>query len=202
MRRADVSTKSIASQIVDTAGQGAKTLESKLLLCWDELPHWRRDNAFIVTGYRQVKPSYSHTLFSLLHLHNESVNIWSHLIGAILAISSGTYLYQVIHPRYESASSSDIIVFACFFGGAILCLGMSATFHALLCHSEEVARWGNKLDYSGIVALIVGSYVPALYYGFFCRPTLMTPYLCLVGRSKGALNKVANSRRTRHRGGF
>ncbi|CAH0054348.1 unnamed protein product [Clonostachys solani] len=180
LRRADVSAKSIASQIVDTADQGAKKLESKLLLCWDELPHWRRDNIFIETGYRQVKPSYTHSLFSILHLHNESVNIWSHLIGAILAISTGIYLYQVIHPRYESASSSDIVVFACFFGGAILCLGMSATYHALLCHSEEVARWGNKLDYSGIVALIVGSYVPALYYGFFCRPTLMTSYLSLI----------------------
>lgn len=41
----------------------------------------------------------------------------------------------------------------------------------------EVSKWGNKLDYSGIVFLIVGSFVPALYYGLFCLPTLMTTYL-------------------------
>jgi adiponectin receptor len=60
---------------------------------------------------------------------------------------------------------------------------MSATFHALVDHSQAVAKWGNKLDYTGIVALIVGSYVPALYYGFFCKPALMSSYLYLVRES-------------------
>lgn len=98
----------------------------------------------------------------------------------MVAVFSAAYVYYVVHPRYEEASSADVFVFSCFFGGAILCLGMSATFHALVDHSEAVAKWGNKLDYTGIVALIVGSYVPALYYGFFCRPTLMSAYLYLV----------------------
>jgi adiponectin receptor len=62
----------------------------------------------------------------------------------------------------------------------VVCLGMSATFHTLSNHSDTVAKWGNKLDYTGIVALIVGSYVPALYYGFFCLPNLMTAYLWVV----------------------
>jgi predicted membrane channel-forming protein YqfA (hemolysin III family) len=62
----------------------------------------------------------------------------------------------------------------------VVCLGMSATFHTLSNHSDTVAKWGNKLDYTGIVALIVGSYVPALYYGFFCLPNLMTVYLWVV----------------------
>jgi adiponectin receptor len=48
----------------------------------------------------------------------------------------------------------------------------------MLCnHSERVAKWGNKLDYTGIVLLIVGSYVPALWYGFFCREGVLTVYL-------------------------
>jgi adiponectin receptor len=89
-------------------------------------------------------------------------------------------LYYVIRPRHEFATLSDVLVFACFIGGAGLCLGMSATFHAVLNHSQKVARWGNKLDYTGIIVLIVGSFVPALYYGFFCMPTLLTAYLCLV----------------------
>lgn len=87
-----------------------------------------------------------------------------------------------------------MLVFACFFGGAILCLGMSATYHALCNHSQAVAKWGNKLDYTGIVALIVGSYVPALYYGFFCRPTLLTFYLSLVRAQNHMISfKVANT---------
>lgn len=59
----------------------------------------------------------------------------------------------------------------------MLCLGLSATFHTIMNHSAEVAKWGNKLDYSGIVFLIVGSYVPALYYALFCLPNLLTVYM-------------------------
>ncbi|KYK54461.1 hemolysin-iii channel protein [Drechmeria coniospora] len=174
-----------SSSSKDALIAAVKTLEHKaertLLLLWDDLPAWRRDNAFIHSGYRQIRASYSHAFRSLFYLHNESVNIWSHLVGALLAMTSATYLYYEIQPRYASASSSDVLVFSCFFGGAVLCLGMSATYHAIQDHSPSVARWGNKLDYTGIVALIVGSYVPAMYYGFFCKPTLLTVYLGLVG---------------------
>lgn len=173
------STAKTPSSVADTAADKG-TLKETLLLLWDDLPHWRRDNSYIRSGYRHIKPSYTHSLFSLTHLHNESVNIWSHLLGAIVAIGAAAYSYLLVHPRYDSASNGDVIAFAAFFGGAVSCLGMSATFHALLSHSEDVARWGNKLDYTGIVVLIVGSYVPALYYGFFCTPQLMKSYLSLV----------------------
>ncbi|PNY23160.1 ADIPOR-like receptor IZH2 [Tolypocladium capitatum] len=142
----------------DTIVAAVKTLELKaehtVLLVWDDLPAWRRDNAFIRSGYRQIRASYGHALRSLFYLHNESVNVWSHLVGALVAVAGSLYLYCVIHPRYASATTADVLAFSCFFGGAVLCLGMSATFHALVDHSEEVARWGNKLDYTGIVALI------------------------------------------------
>lgn len=154
-------------------------------MLWDELPAWRRDNAYILSGYRRERASYLHALRSLFYMHNESVNIWSHLVGAILAAGVSCYAYAVVRPRYDSARPDDVLVFACFFGGAVLCLGMSATYHALVSHSPAVAKWGNKLDYTGIVALIVGSYVPALYYGFFCDRNLLTIYLTLVGFPQG-----------------
>ena len=42
-----------------------KKAESKLLLLWDDLPPWRRDNAFIRSGYRQIRASYAHSFQSL-----------------------------------------------------------------------------------------------------------------------------------------
>ena len=150
------------------------------LVSWKDLPLWRRDNAFICAGYRRICPSYAHSIGSLFYLHNQSVNIWSHLLGAAVVVHGSLYLYCVIKPRYESTTPADLFVFASFLGGAVLCLGMSATFHAVLDHSPEMARWGNKLDYTGIVVLIVGSNVPALYYGFFCKPKMLAAYICLV----------------------
>ena len=175
-----------AESLASTAKQVEARVGRALLLLWDELPEWRRDNAFIRGGYRATSNSYRRSLASVAYLHNESVNIWSHLLGAVgFGGIGGAGLFLgsssvVVLPRYGSASGSDVLVFSCFFAGALLCLGMSATFHALCNHSPAVATWANKLDYSGIVFLIVGSYVPALYYGFFCLPRMMTVYLYMV----------------------
>ncbi|KAI8964928.1 HlyIII-domain-containing protein [Daldinia sp. FL1419] len=162
---------STSSALVQAAKDVEQKIASALLVLWDDLPSWRRDNHYIISGYRPDSNSYWRSFTSLFYVHNESVNIWTHLLGALFFPSVGAWLYHVIAPRYASANSSDVLVFACFFTGAVLCLD------TLLNHSAEVAKWGNKLDYSGIVFLIVGSYVPALYYGLFCQPELMTIYL-------------------------
>lgn len=187
-------------------------LEKTYLLLFSELPNWRRDNPAILTGYRPESGSWVRSASSLFYLHNESVNVWTHLLGAAAFFILGTYALLLFWEKqiatatsvmtaavantetdpvsiimtatpqnhYAAVNNSDRLVFACFFGGAVGCLSMSATYHLLSNHSEHVAKWGNKLDYTGIVVLIMGSYVPALYYGLFCRAELMALYLYLV----------------------
>ncbi|KAK1994455.1 HlyIII-domain-containing protein [Colletotrichum falcatum] len=187
------SAEGLLSSVETTVGGLEKKVEEALLVMWDDLPAWRRDNAFILTGYRRDSNSYLGSLRSLAYLHNESVNIWSHLLGAAAFLVAAAVLRSAAAPRYATAAPADVLVFACFFAGAVACLGMSATYHALSNHSPEVAKWGNKLDYSGIVFLIVGSYVPALYYGFYCHPDLMRFYLstiCLLGLGCGAVSWI------------
>lgn len=171
--------KSTLQALEDTVAATAHTLEKKLtaLIHWDDLPPWRRDNPSILRGYRQTSNSLRASLHSLLYVHNETVNVYTHLLGAVAFALGGAYLFHLVRPRYGGASAADVVVFACFFAGGVGCLGMSATYHLLCNHSEEVAKWGNKLDYSGIVFLIVGSYVPALWYGFFCWAGWLTGYL-------------------------
>ncbi|KDN47139.1 HlyIII-domain-containing protein [Tilletiaria anomala UBC 951] len=80
----------------------------------------------------------------------------------------------------------DIISFTAFFVGAAACLSFSATFHTLQAHSSDVAKRCHQLDYVGIVAMICGSFVPALFYGFHCHPYLQRMYT-LANLSLGAL---------------
>jgi adiponectin receptor len=154
------------------------------LLHWDELPQWLRDNQHIHSGYRPASSSFLVSFQSLSYIHNETVNIYTHLLPSLVTIPAGIRLYQVLAPRYKTASEADITVFACFFIGAAFCLGMSATYHTISNHSPVVARIGNALDYVGIVGLITGSFIPSVYYGFYCVPFLQRVYwtmICSIG---------------------
>ena len=44
------------------------------------------NNKFIVRGYRLHHYTYTDAVNSLFTVHNESINVWSHLIGAMLFV--------------------------------------------------------------------------------------------------------------------
>jgi len=152
----------------------------RTLVHWDELPNWQRDNPHIHGSYRRASYSYGGSFRTILHWHNESVNIWSHLVPAAVSLPLGVKLYHILQPRYSRASFSDFVAMSCFFLGAALCLGMSATFHTLSNHSPRVAKMWNQLDYAGISCLIAGSFVPSVFYGFWCDREKQVIYWTMV----------------------
>lgn len=173
--------KNAAMKAATTAQRIEQKVEDKLLLLWDELSPWQQDNHYIHSGYRAESNSFLKSFQSLSYLHNETVNIYTHLGGAVLAIFASALLYRELEPRYETATTEDIYAFSCFFAGAVACLGMSGTYHTISNHSHHVAIWGNKLDYLGIVFLIWGSFIPVLYYAFREKPELLKTYGTMVG---------------------
>jgi adiponectin receptor len=152
----------------------------KKLLKWSELPSWQQDNHYILSHYRPATNSFYGCFQSMFYLHNETVNVYTHLLGSFVFTLVGILLYDVLRSRYSSASLGDVLAFSCFFGGAALCLGMSGFYHLITNHSPEVSSFGNKLDYLGIVFLIAGSYAPMVYYGFSCHPELQVRYWTMV----------------------
>ncbi|KAI9714081.1 MAG: hypothetical protein M1812_006528 [Candelaria pacifica] len=166
--------------LVDGATEIEKKFEDTLIGSWNDLPLWLRDNHFILTGYRSPTSSYVESFSSLRYLHNESVNVYSHLLGAIAFAVTSVVSFNVLGSRYQTASKGDAVAFGAFFLGAIFCLAISATFHAVCNHSVEVLSFMNKLDYVGIVLLITGSFVPSIYYGFYCEPLLQIVYWTMV----------------------
>ncbi|OBT54733.1 hypothetical protein VE04_04979 [Pseudogymnoascus sp. 24MN13] len=179
-QRKKATPDTITEKIIKAEGK----VKDALVVLWDDLPSWQQDNHYIISGYRPASESFAKSFGSLGYLHNESVNIFSHLIPSIGSVVLAIALYRVVVPRYESITQGDILAFACFFAGAAFCLGMSATYHAISNHSHVVARFGNKLDYVGIVFLITGSFIPSIYYGFYCHPHLQQTYwtmICTLG---------------------
>jgi len=81
---------------------------------------------------------------------------------------------------YEDISWADRAVFAAFLSSAVFCLLCSAFFHMASSHSKQVAARCHALDYSGIIALILGSFYPCVYYGFYCEQHYRIGYVLLI----------------------
>ncbi|KAL3852269.1 hypothetical protein ACJMK2_015934 [Sinanodonta woodiana] len=130
------------------------------------LPDWLRDNDFLVKGHRPPTNSFLACFKSIFRIHTETGNIWSHLLGMIAFIAIA--IYFMTRPSIE-IQWQEKAIFSAFFVGAILCLGFSWIFHTVYCHSQRIGKLFNKLDYCGIALLTMGSFVPWLYYSFYCR---------------------------------
>ncbi|KAI1733086.1 hemolysin-III related domain-containing protein [Ditylenchus destructor] len=144
---------------------------------YDLLPDWLQDNDFLHTGHRPPLPSFAECFKSILSLHTETGNIWTHMIGCVAFLCLG--LWWHLRPD-NHIQLQDQLVFSFFFVGAILCLGLSFVFHTVSCHSKEIVRVFSKLDYVGISLLIVGSFIPWIYYGFYCRKEPKISYIAMV----------------------
>ncbi|XP_018562472.1 adiponectin receptor protein isoform X2 [Anoplophora glabripennis] len=141
------------------------------------LPAWLQDNDFLVFGHRPPLPSFRACFKSIFRLHTETANIWTHLLGCVAFI--GIAIYFLMRPVIE-IELQEKIVFGAFFAGAIICLGCSFMFHTVNCHSQFIGKLFSKLDYCGIALLIMGSFVPWLYYGFYCHFRPKVVYLSVV----------------------
>ena len=151
------------------------------LLTWNEILPWQKDNRFITSHYRPASFSFIRSAKSLGWLHNQTVNIYTHLIGAIYFVASAMWFHLELTTRYQSASKTDIFVFDVFFLGTTLCLTFSTSFHTLTNHSAEVARSWLFFDMIGILCLQTSSFFPGVYYGFYCEPEVIRTYWSMVG---------------------
>lgn len=64
------------------------------LLTYQELPDYMKDNEYILNYYRAEWPL-KQALFSIFRWHNETLNVWTHLIGFILFL--GLTIINLMH---------------------------------------------------------------------------------------------------------
>jgi adiponectin receptor len=163
------------------------------LLTYEEIQEWSRDNEFIRTGYRPEKPDYKDMLLSLTYVHNETCNIYTHLIGAIL-VWPVAYIYMRIlpEPQYDNVLRADYVMFIIFFFSCEFCLLSSATYHLMQPHSHEVEQFWHRMDLTGIAVIIAGTFIAAIYYFFICQPAFQILHWVIVSHLERSVPRYAD----------
>lgn len=124
----------LAKQSLDQLAQAIKH-GAKRLLTIDEIPSDWQHNPHILCGYR-FYGNKMQCVYSILRIHNETGNIWTHIIGFFFVLAIGIYWY----PRstsYEIATPTDKLVCAVFLFAALECLACSTIWHTF-CNFANV----------------------------------------------------------------
>jgi len=112
------------------------------------------------------------TIRGLLTLHNETGNVWSHLLGF------GWALWRLVTVQSADRGSPYSRTAAGIFHlSAMAVLMASTTAHLLgpiLPQKPSERLW--RIDHACICITIGGSYVPGLLYGFRCHPLARNTY--------------------------
>ncbi|XP_020574552.1 heptahelical transmembrane protein 4-like [Phalaenopsis equestris] len=72
------------------------------LVDYDSLPEFLKDNEFIINYYRSEWPL-KQTILSIFSIHNETLNIWTHLIGFFIFLMLAGYAASVF-PSVSTAN--------------------------------------------------------------------------------------------------
>ncbi|KAI1335279.1 hemolysin-III channel protein-like protein Izh2 [Xylariaceae sp. FL0016] len=144
------------------------SLKHRQLLEWEGISPWRQHGSdHLWTGYREENASVRACFGSWLYIHNDTVSIFSHVVGAIVFLALPLWAFTTeIPPRYQIATTSDVVVCSIYFVGVAICFVFSTLFHTFMCHSESWYLLGIKFDYQGILLLMWGSTIPLVYYSF------------------------------------
>jgi adiponectin receptor len=146
-------------------------------------------NNFLEQGYR-MNYSPIECILSLFHMHNETLNVWTHLGGALIFLyffmcvaspeifpeglgSKNSWIYPP-PPRISALSAVPLLM---FLGCAFFCFTASALFHLLQARNKNWYLYLISLDFSGIAIVNTGCYLPIFYCLFHCQPTVMWIYV-------------------------
>ncbi|KAL9629775.1 MAG: hypothetical protein Q9164_006731, partial [Protoblastenia rupestris] len=92
---------------------------SQQILSWEDLPQWMQSDPHIRRGYRRQLDSFSACFQSIFYLHNESVNIWSHILPTLVYVSVLLATdYSILHNGAD-LSTVDNTVIQTYVAGSI-----------------------------------------------------------------------------------
>lgn len=152
-------------------------LENNNYLNYEELPEWYKDNQYILTSYRDTGKDYLYYFKSIFKMHNETMNIWSHLIGAMMFIGIG--IFSNLHFNINQYWSQYVCI-NMYIGSIFITFLFSSIMHAFYPKNRTLCKNLQKLDYIGINIQIFSSMATFIYYAFYCEKNIQIIYYILI----------------------
>ena len=134
---------------------------ASFLLSDEDMPPALR-RSFVLSGYR-AKPfecTWGDVLGSLAYVHNETGNIYTHLVAAAIVTAVAVFDKDATASFSRTAYVVAVMVMALF----------SAGYHLFRHHSRNAFEIMYPCDLCGIVVLIFFSFAWAISLGFRCSP--------------------------------
>ncbi|KAF8820368.1 putative Adiponectin receptor protein 2 [Cardiosporidium cionae] len=162
---------------------------------------------FILGGYRLKQTNWKICLASILKLHNETCNIWTHLVGFVYFMAYAIhfvwlngdsamrsfknsillFIQEAVNQGnipFSSVDKYDILFedksFFVLLGlilTSALCMFGSVVFHVFCSSSPRSQKNCLKLDITGINGLICWSAFAGIHIGFYCTPLFHKLYM-------------------------
>jgi adiponectin receptor len=150
------------------------------LIKYEDLPDPWKINPHILRGYRFSEGKLD-CLRSVVSIHNELFNIWSHALGLLIVLAVAFYFYPT-SVNFSLSTKTDVVIAAVFFFAAIKCLACSTIWHTMnsISHQTLLERFA-CVDYTGISLLVAASIMTTEYAAFYCEPTSRWIYMLTTG---------------------
>jgi len=161
--------------------QNGKCTETSLkhqfeLNCFEETPTYLT-YPFILNGYRN-NFSIKLCVKSIFKFHNETGNIWTHLLAFLSFI--GLFIYTFGYILRPDDPFQDKMFFFVFLVGVLFNFATSAGYHTFHCHSLTTCLFVAKLDFAGISNHICCSWLLLANYLFHDDFILQSIYIFLI----------------------
>ncbi|KAH6613168.1 hemolysin-III related-domain-containing protein [Boeremia exigua] len=130
---------------------------------------------------RRGTTSYIDSVASIVRIHTETVNIWTHCLGALRFSASAARL--VFAASGSAAETADGAVIVMYLAAAASCFLISSLYHTFANHAR--ADLWQRIDHLGIVAVIWASSVSFTFFAFRCQPGPQWAHISLVTLASG-----------------
>lgn len=158
--------KEVTSQINHCCVCFPSLFTNKTLKSLHEIPDWQRDNEFLLTKYRP-KFTVKESLISIFAIHNETINIWSHLLASI------AFILILIN------NTTNLLIYNSFCFSASLCFFISSMLHTCLNTEKNIVSFLARLDYISIIIFTYSTFSTIVYFNNICVKFYLISYFII-----------------------